>query len=759
MHSRGTATKGDAEADLRAQALVLDGGDAKDDHLALSVAMDRERPSLHVKIDSDGRATAKLSASMSFDRAHGAVPYEIEGRFANLAPLAPFASKVRGLVGFDLSKLEVALSSQGTLLGVVSSVTQDGAIHFEPHPSRTAAVEGKADLQALHVRWARGDTAIATPAVTWHGDFHVTGARRELKSHVDLEALSLGLGNRQVDLAGISDDTSAVVIGDLSDPETELSQHATVRTVQQDAVAAYPVGDVAFTLTALRDPEGLIHVAEMKLVNGAAGTTLDLSGGIELGGGRHRLSLTADVLQDLAPLSSTPERFTGRGKVAFTAKVESPDLLHFRTKLDVKVEDVHAKIPRAGIEVEAANGEVPMTATFELGRNGLEFPRDERLNPYSMLRFADQHPLLSRTGFISIASIKTRFASIAPLVGNLEVSQNLFSMRQFEMGIRGGKVTGQCRARLEGYKVDGGAPRARDRGAVLARRTVRRKYRDDDRGCRPHHRGARRDPADRPPAPARPPRHGGPDAGRPGDEPHSHRARVWLSRSAASGLRPRFRERQAGARGPRTARQHRRNSRNPDGAHRRQVHRAHPRHEGPAMKRALFFAALTLAGCFKPPEIVMVDRATALEQQAAGSFPELEHKLDRAGIEPRPVPLTPEQLETLGVRPAALVDGAEITDADRLDGLLVQQCVGEGLDGMVVDTRDACHGGADPDEVAALVDRVNRARRQLWRWMHEQRSGTSVDDLRRGWRQAHLAGVVCGGWIESDAGKWQRKAC
>jgi hypothetical protein len=34
--------------------------------------------------------------------------------------------------------------------------------------------------------------------------------------------------------------------------------------------------------------------------------------------------------------------------------------------------------------------------------------------------------------------------SIAPLAGNLQVEQNIVSFRQFEMGIRGGRVTGQC---------------------------------------------------------------------------------------------------------------------------------------------------------------------------------------------------------------------------------------------------------------------------------------------------------------------------
>jgi uncharacterized protein YdbL (DUF1318 family) len=173
---------------------------------------------------------------------------------------------------------------------------------------------------------------------------------------------------------------------------------------------------------------------------------------------------------------------------------------------------------------------------------------------------------------------------------------------------------------------------------------------------------------------------------------------------------------------------------------------------------AVVVALAALAGCYKS-EFVVVDRATALEQQASGSFDDIELKLDRAAIEPRPVPLTPEQIEALGIRPAPLVDESDLTDADRLDGLLAQHCVGEGKDGLIVDTRAACKGGADAEAVQTLVERVNRARRQLWRWMHEQRADVSEADLLRAWRANHVRNVVCGGWIEGSDGKWQGKSC
>jgi hypothetical protein len=182
--------------------------------------------------------------------------------------------------------------------------------------------------------------------------------------------------------------------------------------------------------------------------------------------------------------------------------------------------------------------------------------------------------------------------------------------------------------------------------------------------------------------------------------------------------------------------------------------------ERKTMKRALILAsALVAVGCIKAPEIVMVDRATALEQQASGSYAELEKKLAQAAVTPRPVPLTPDQLAALGMAPAALADQTEMTDADRVDDMLERHCVGEGRNGLLVETSETCHGAVDRDELVKRVDRVNHARGQLWRWMHEQRPDVSLDELRNRWRKAHLGSVVCGGWIEGDDGTWGAKSC
>jgi hypothetical protein len=171
------------------------------------------------------------------------------------------------------------------------------------------------------------------------------------------------------------------------------------------------------------------------------------------------------------------------------------------------------------------------------------------------------------------------------------------------------------------------------------------------------------------------------------------------------------------------------------------------------------FVCVLLAGCIRAPEIVLVDRATALEQQAAGSFAELEKKLTHAALQPRPMGLTPEQLEALGIPPPSLVDRTDKTDADRVDDLVKQHCLGESKQGTLVDTPDACKGAADRGQAIELVERTNAARQQLWRWMKERQPASTVEQLRRQWRESHLKAVACGGWIQRDDGQWEAKQC
>ncbi len=172
-----------------------------------------------------------------------------------------------------------------------------------------------------------------------------------------------------------------------------------------------------------------------------------------------------------------------------------------------------------------------------------------------------------------------------------------------------------------------------------------------------------------------------------------------------------------------------------------------------------FLALCLLAGCVKAPDVVIVDRKTALEQQAAGSFRGLEEELEQAGLLPRPTPVTGAELEAAGIRPRPVVDeAAGLPDALQADTLLVQRCIGEAQDGTLVLTVDRCTGAIDVPDVTRLLERQNRARRQLWQWMAQKQRRPEAQ-VQAAWREVHLVGLVCGGQLQGPGGAWEVKKC
>ncbi len=184
----------------------------------------------------------------------------------------------------------------------------------------------------------------------------------------------------------------------------------------------------------------------------------------------------------------------------------------------------------------------------------------------------------------------------------------------------------------------------------------------------------------------------------------------------------------------------------------------------PALAATLTLAT-TLGGCIRAPDVVIVDRRTALEAEAAGRFAELEEALDVAAIRPQPSPLTRATLEAAGWRPSAEDDAIEAMtrthrdEATRVDDLLRRKCIGESLAGTLRPTPSTCAGAVDAADVGRVIERINRSRQQIWLWMARKAPGVSAESLQRSWRKHHLERVVCGGWVEVEPETWRQKAC
>ncbi len=452
LRSKGDAIRHHADVDVRAGALAIEGGAPSDDHASLAATVDRDGRSLRLDLATEGRVAAKVSASASFDRGRRAVDYVIDAHVGGLAALAPLLAGFPGVAGLDVSQLDVTLSSRGAAVGALTDVGRDGIVALAPHPSTTAWIDGTVDLKATHLAWTHGDTGVIAPEVTWRGDLRAEQGKRLLESHLALGSLHLDLGPHDVDLTALRDDASIALGGDLADPTVGLKEHTALGSAQQDFAPEYPVGNVALALEAERDPNGLLHVTDLELTNGASGTSVGLHGNVQLGAGRHSMSLAIRLAQDLGRLDRAPDRFTGHGTLGVEATVVSPDLAELRVRGSVKAHEVDLTLPKAHVEMRKAEGEVPVSVSLSLGKEGLELRREEARSPYSTLRFSDQHPLLNRSGVLSIASLKTPYATIAPLVGNLDVEQRVVSLRQFEMGVRGGTITGQMGLDWQGPK-------------------------------------------------------------------------------------------------------------------------------------------------------------------------------------------------------------------------------------------------------------------------------------------------------------------
>lgn len=175
---------------------------------------------------------------------------------------------------------------------------------------------------------------------------------------------------------------------------------------------------------------------------------------------------------------------------------------------------------------------------------------------------------------------------------------------------------------------------------------------------------------------------------------------------------------------------------------------------------------LLLGACISAPDVVMLDRKTVLEEQASGELLPLANALREAAIVPKGVPFTRGQLEEAGVDLSHDALGQLVqlqhppqSELEYLDSLLVRRCIGEARSGLLVETPETCSGDQTAIRTSAAIQRVNRSRKQLWRYLYERKPAERQETIRRLWRQRHLSTVVCGGQIQDDDGHWSVKAC
>ena len=443
MRSRGDAWRHKGELELQLEGLRVAGNDAGPQHQTLTLDIDRRKPSLRLGLTSQAGLKLALDAALAFDRKARALRCDVTGGIPPLGALTPLLARAGVPAELEPSRLALDVELHGTLLGVLTDIAADGTPSLTPSPSRTAHFEGKAVVDARGIRWREDARSINLPALRWQVESRAEGPRRIVHSHLTVDKLNVGLPDRRLSFAEVSSDTIATFTEKWEADELGLKQHLKVRSLEQKPALPYPVQDLEGSFSARREPDGLIHIPDLHLSNAGTSTQLKAEGRLELGDDRRRLAIRGELEQDLSRLTK-PGLVESSGKVTLDFQVASPNLVVFRTLSNVLLQNVNLRMPESGVILEALDGNVPLNENVELSEGQVKLLGDIDVNPYSMLRFADQHPLLSRSGFVSVGSITTPRISIAPLAGNLSINQNVFSMSQLEMGVRGGRITGQC---------------------------------------------------------------------------------------------------------------------------------------------------------------------------------------------------------------------------------------------------------------------------------------------------------------------------
>ena len=160
VSSRGNSTQHHGQLDVAGEGLRVAETRLGSEHVRASIDFDRLHSTLSLGFSSERLAKSELQIAAAFDREQRALTYRASGQISELSPIAPLLAEIHALSGFELSPLELRLSAQGSVRGVVSDARANGSVILEPEPLATAKLESTIELEAKALRWADGDLSL-----------------------------------------------------------------------------------------------------------------------------------------------------------------------------------------------------------------------------------------------------------------------------------------------------------------------------------------------------------------------------------------------------------------------------------------------------------------------------------------------------------------------------------------------------------------------------------------------------------------------
>ena len=135
----------------------------------------------------------------------------------------------------------------------------------------------------------------------------------------------------------------------------------------------------------------------------------------------------------------------GSGRASVQLRLDSGNLRVYHALAALRLSGATIELPHAGVAVESVDGEIPLTADLLLDGRGLHLLRSTKSNAYSraaLRRSASaaqpsQLPLDRARGHAAASRSRRSPATCASTTTSCQLSQ-------LELGVRGGRVTGQC---------------------------------------------------------------------------------------------------------------------------------------------------------------------------------------------------------------------------------------------------------------------------------------------------------------------------
>jgi hypothetical protein len=159
--------------------------------------------------------------------------------------------------------------------------------------------------------------------------------------------------------------------------------------------------------------------------------------------GFSSMNMSLALSQRLDLLQGDRTRFRGGGAVRVDATIASGDLHRFHAEASVHFQQASLELLRQRVAVLGIDGTVPLVEDVVVrgGRSRI-LPADQT-NAYPQVRFADQHPFLSRPGALRIEHATVADFRLDDAAGSVRIVRNQFAVDQLDAAVRGGRVAGQ----------------------------------------------------------------------------------------------------------------------------------------------------------------------------------------------------------------------------------------------------------------------------------------------------------------------------